>query len=828
MRCRFFFTTLFLQVSILCAFAQFEGHITLPTYSAAFGEASNNQYAADLRVAADGASWLLSRKQTGPEGESIGIVAGFDASGTTLFEARLDAPAGEDVIPLALAPAADGGCYVAVLFTRPVTSQFLVPSEGDLHFYHLAADGTIESAALLREGVSVARARLVETTDGRPALGLLAADAPRFDFLLLNPDGTVRAERDYGGTVTAGGFFGNPPPIRGLALPDGEVIFGMLLGDRDVLYAFDSAGDLSRGAPVPSGDFATGIGDLLYEADGTVLVANASFGASGPGVVSPQLHRFDAAGELETYAFTAFPIASFNPTFRLTRRPGGYYLIYQPNSTYAHLPLDDDLGATVTEPQLLVTEFINYDAQLDADAAGNLYFTKTINRDAQLGIELVRTAPLSGTAWEREIRTGGAGGEEGGERLVRRPGGGYVVAGERGGTGTETDVWLLWLDARGTLEREVTRTRTGYDQVIDLYSDDDRFYLLTGEQDGRRLSAYNFDGDVIWEVSLTGANFSSFERSVIHRDDEADQLLLSGRRGDVFRIDRQNGNTVARGAIGRFQQDYPGYIEQRVVGSDYLVLLGAIFENGRSLFELILLEYDGRERARFPLSEYMDESLFRIEYVEATADAVRFAARGADADTGDSYSEVFQYDLTTNSITAAYRLNTPLEFSLQSVALPDGGRLFSRGGSLVEYRDAQLHLTGRYLFPLNITDIIATPGGAWAATGTLPRRGGIDLGWQLVEATGRQVLFQRSPEPELTVYPNPTFGLVNFTLNNAYTGPVDWSLHYLDGRQLATGTVDKAETVLAQRIQLHNSTAGVYLLRIRYDEETVTHRIVVR
>lgn len=77
-------------------------------------------------------------------------------------------------------------------------------------------------------------------------------------------------------------------------------------------------------------------------------------------------------------------------------------------------------------------------------------------------------------------------------------------------------------------------------------------------------------------------------------------------------------------------------------------------------------------------------------------------------------------------------------------------------------------------------------------------------------------------DASLSVYPNPSYGYINIELANFDGTPVDMMMYDLRGKQVMTGQLTNAQTLL----DLMNLAAGAYVIRLEAEGETITKKFV--
>jgi hypothetical protein len=78
----------------------------------------------------------------------------------------------------------------------------------------------------------------------------------------------------------------------------------------------------------------------------------------------------------------------------------------------------------------------------------------------------------------------------------------------------------------------------------------------------------------------------------------------------------------------------------------------------------------------------------------------------------------------------------------------------------------------------------------------------------------------------LSVYPNPTTGMLNFDLTQEQSTIAQWQVISLDGRVVMSGETVEGNDI-TQSLDLTSMTNGVYLLRVKTGEQVLTQRVVV-
>ncbi|MEQ3661214.1 MAG: subtilisin-like proprotein convertase family protein [Flavobacterium sp.] len=76
----------------------------------------------------------------------------------------------------------------------------------------------------------------------------------------------------------------------------------------------------------------------------------------------------------------------------------------------------------------------------------------------------------------------------------------------------------------------------------------------------------------------------------------------------------------------------------------------------------------------------------------------------------------------------------------------------------------------------------------------------------------------------LTIYPNPSKGIVNINLNIAVTGETTYTLYDVQGRKI----LDKKSTNSSETLNVEQLNDGIYLLSIKNGDLESTHKIVVK
>jgi subtilisin-like proprotein convertase family protein len=76
----------------------------------------------------------------------------------------------------------------------------------------------------------------------------------------------------------------------------------------------------------------------------------------------------------------------------------------------------------------------------------------------------------------------------------------------------------------------------------------------------------------------------------------------------------------------------------------------------------------------------------------------------------------------------------------------------------------------------------------------------------------------------LTIYPNPSKGIVNVNLNTAVTGETTYTLYDVQGRKI----LDKKSTNSTETLNVEQLNDGIYLLSVKNGDLESTHKIVVK
>jgi len=79
---------------------------------------------------------------------------------------------------------------------------------------------------------------------------------------------------------------------------------------------------------------------------------------------------------------------------------------------------------------------------------------------------------------------------------------------------------------------------------------------------------------------------------------------------------------------------------------------------------------------------------------------------------------------------------------------------------------------------------------------------------------------------ELTLFPNPTSGLINVRLEQAYTDDLQFRLFAADGRLLRQTSLNRGSTTLL--IDVNSLSEGFYFLSVMDGRAVDTHKVVVR
>lgn len=86
-----------------------------------------------------------------------------------------------------------------------------------------------------------------------------------------------------------------------------------------------------------------------------------------------------------------------------------------------------------------------------------------------------------------------------------------------------------------------------------------------------------------------------------------------------------------------------------------------------------------------------------------------------------------------------------------------------------------------------------------------------------------------APEaPAIQLYPNPTVGQLNLTLNSTYRGPVEAIVTDLNGRRLSVSEFSKPAQAFTTRIEVSNLPAGMYLLRVFEGDRRTVRQFIRR
>ncbi|UAM97727.1 S8 family serine peptidase [Polaribacter litorisediminis] len=80
---------------------------------------------------------------------------------------------------------------------------------------------------------------------------------------------------------------------------------------------------------------------------------------------------------------------------------------------------------------------------------------------------------------------------------------------------------------------------------------------------------------------------------------------------------------------------------------------------------------------------------------------------------------------------------------------------------------------------------------------------------------------------EISLWPNPTKGILNIKINNVNNEDVKISLLDLQGRQISTSINKVTNAKFTKEIETRNISAGVYLLRIQQGNKKATKKIIV-
>lgn len=79
----------------------------------------------------------------------------------------------------------------------------------------------------------------------------------------------------------------------------------------------------------------------------------------------------------------------------------------------------------------------------------------------------------------------------------------------------------------------------------------------------------------------------------------------------------------------------------------------------------------------------------------------------------------------------------------------------------------------------------------------------------------------------LQISPNPTSGVFTLTLNNGNKGPVNLVITDITGRTVLERTINTTKKVLTEQIDLGKQPNGIYLVKVKNDNETATEKVVV-
>ena len=76
----------------------------------------------------------------------------------------------------------------------------------------------------------------------------------------------------------------------------------------------------------------------------------------------------------------------------------------------------------------------------------------------------------------------------------------------------------------------------------------------------------------------------------------------------------------------------------------------------------------------------------------------------------------------------------------------------------------------------------------------------------------------------LTIYPNPSKGIVNINLNSAITGETTYTLYDVQGRKI----LDKKSNTSLETLNVQQLNDGIYFLSVKNGDLESSHKIVIK
>jgi subtilisin-like proprotein convertase family protein len=182
------------------------------------------------------------------------------------------------------------------------------------------------------------------------------------------------------------------------------------------------------------------------------------------------------------------------------------------------------------------------------------------------------------------------------------------------------------------------------------------------------------------------------------------------------------------------------------------------------------------------------------------------------------------YTLSSADISASTIDDTDINQVLTLVSLPTKGYLEIRGTKLAlgDQFDQQKISRG-FVNYINteinsfddefIVDVTNSSKG-WLPNNTI----------KIKEAT---LSLEKNVLEEISLWPNPTKGILNIKINNVNNEDVKISLLDLQGRQISTSINKVTNTTFIKEIATKNISSGVYLLRIEQGNKKATKKIII-
>ena len=92
---------------------------------------------------------------------------------------------------------------------------------------------------------------------------------------------------------------------------------------------------------------------------------------------------------------------------------------------------------------------------------------------------------------------------------------------------------------------------------------------------------------------------------------------------------------------------------------------------------------------------------------------------------------------------------------------------------------------------------------------------------------GSSTSIDRDPEGvKVKMFPNPTTGLVALEIEGLKPGKIELDLRHVTGQEIMRETVSLSGTSLQKQIDLSGLASGIYLIRVKNEENIIIRKLI--